>query len=160
VKRLLVLSITAVCLCFISLAEGANWVLFSQSIDNDKSYYDSESITHPSEDIVRVWHKDILGESERKGFAQTNVVEATEIRHLHEINCLTMEFRVISSIFLDSKGRIIQTKDNISDIKPIPPESKMELLYKIVCAKQQSSKETEMQNHHYELQERCRQRVA
>ena len=125
-------------LIIISIGEvyGADWKLYGSS-EMYLSYYDAQSITHLSKNVVRVWtrtnltEKGVLDMVEKFGKKFENC-EHTII--FYEINCLEKTIRTLSMVFYDNKGGWIgSSSDPSSKWDFIIPESTTEGLYKEVC---------------------------
>jgi hypothetical protein len=118
---------------------GADWKPYGAS-DDVLCYYDTESITRPSKNIVRVWvkwdytEKGVLREIEKSGKQYENLNHSI---NLWEINCSERKFDLPKLTYYDNKGDLIES------LSPPPnspqkwifiiPESIGELLYKEVC---------------------------
>ena len=142
-KRLL-LAVSIVCLLTVgyTTVHGAEWVYYSTSLDG-KFYYDKESITSGGKGIIKVWGKIVYSEkgkedyiqfAKEKSFYSKRFENINYSLNLNIINCTTREFNVSSSTKRDEIGDIIDSaSSNIPSWAPIPPESTVEPLYKIVC---------------------------
>lgn len=141
---------------------GADWKLFFSTKDGYTCYYDPESITHPSKDIVRVWKKDILSE-ERKVPGGDEVYSYAKT--LFEFHCIEREHRILYVVYYSKDDRVLSSvnpederwfnalkgaaadrqlfdrlmleylknRERMSRWNFIVPESSVEKLYKIVC---------------------------
>ena len=114
---------------------GADWKLYfvHEIILN---YYDAQSITRPSKNIVRVWTRsnytekgviDIVG---RLGKKYENLSDSTT---LWEINCLEKKCRFLSIAYHNNKGEPISFFGSPSEWDFIIPETMAEILYKEIC---------------------------
>ncbi len=115
------------------------WVSYSTG-PSSESYYDSESIiTHLTEDIIEVWSKTIYSDEGKKFLEQDyKVPDISESTSLQEFNCRTRETRTITAGYYNSAQKeVINTGDKPSGWMHIPPGSRAENLYKIVCRKEQ-----------------------
>ena len=123
-------------LCFIAVAEGAEWVLYGRG-SSGVSYYDSESITHPSEDIVGVWEKRIYSDEAIESIGQDfGVPDISESKGLSEFNCRTRERRIVRGWFYNSPMEEVRHTGHMPvGWLQIIPERNAENLYKIVCEK-------------------------
>ncbi len=122
-----------------TVTEGAEWVSYSTG-PSGKSYYDSESIiTFLAEDTVQVWSKTIYSDEGKKSLQQDyKVADISESKSLQEFNCHTKETRTITAGYYNSSQReVINAGDKPSDWMNIPPGSRAENLYRIVCRKAQ-----------------------
>ncbi len=117
--------------------EGRDWVSYSTG-PSGESYYDSESITtYLAEDIVQVWSKTIYSDEGKKSLQQEyEVPDITESKSLQEFNCHTRETRTVTAGYFDSSQKeVINAGDKPGDWMNIPPGSRAENLFKIVCIK-------------------------
>jgi len=115
---------------------GADWRLYFSG-DYGDHYYDTESITHPSKNILRVWEKWVFTE---QGVIQmvTEVGEKYKTLSfqivLSEVDCAEKKFRGLSINSYSKDGGVLYTKD-FQDLNWnfIVPESNGDILYKILC---------------------------
>ena len=122
-----------------AVAEGGEWTSYSSG-SSGESYYDSESIiTYVAEDIVQVWSKTIYSDEGKKSLEQDyKVPDISESKSLQEFNCHTRETRIITAVYYNSSQKeVINAGDKPSDWMNIPPGSRAENLYKIMCRKVQ-----------------------
>jgi len=119
-----------------SVAWEADWQLFGES-DAGSHSYDVESITHLSNDIVRVWCNQVYNEK----FIKKMIVELGKkfenlhnSRDLFEINCKDYTYRLLSSTIYAKDGTVI-TSSKMSDAewKFVLPGLLSEGLYEKVC---------------------------
>jgi hypothetical protein len=114
---------------------GADWKNYAVT-DYYFPYYDAQSITRPSKNIVRVWvkynwtEKGIIDCVEKLGKKYENVSHTIALRG---INCTEKMARIQSTTYYDNKGGVISSTDSPSEWSFIIPESVDELLYKEVC---------------------------
>jgi hypothetical protein len=114
---------------------GADWKLYSNN-ENFIGYYDAQSITSPSQNIVRVWtrlvytEKGVLGMVGKFGKGYENL---NYLKNLNEINCLEKKFRILSVFYCYNKESVINSIRFPSEWVFVVPESIMENLYKEVC---------------------------
>ena len=114
---------------------GADWKYYGSS-ENCLGHYDTQSITRPSESIVRVrlrWNwteKFVLRWVEKYGKKYENFSYSII---LQEINCAEKKIRRLSVTQYGHKGSVIDIMDSPSFWIFIPPESMIESLYKEVC---------------------------
>ena len=117
---------------------GEDWKYFNSNEDF-LCYYDAQSITRPSQNIVSV--------RTRKNYTEKSVLDwvrefGKEYENLSygidivEINCSEKTCRIQSMTYYDSKGKVIESY-SISNPSFgwdfIPPKSIIEVLYKAVC---------------------------
>ena len=98
-------------------------------------YYDSKSITHPSENIVRVWAKCIYTEKGRKGLVSNMGARYRGTYYSKgymELNCADKMAHALSIIFYSEEGDII-TSLSAEKWNFIPPKSANEKLYQEIC---------------------------
>ena len=116
-------------------SKGASWKFYG-STEDFEGYYDTQNITHPSKNIVRlrvrlnITEKGVLYLVRNLGNKYENV---SYYINLNEINCLEKEYRSLSRNFYDNKGEMIISTSPPSEWKFIIPESIGENLYKEVC---------------------------
>ena len=123
-------------LFFYSEGWGADWRLFLNTTD-EHFYYDAESITHPSEGIVRVWCKQVYTEKGMSGMAG-KLREEAKVSYwmdLAEFHCADRKFRLLSSVAYSTDGTRLHS---IDEQEPkwglISPESLLiDILYNILC---------------------------
>ncbi len=122
-------------LCCISAADGEEWVSYSIG-PSGESYYDPGNIiTYLAEDIVQVWSRTIYSDEGKKLLEQDyKVSDISESKSLQEYNCRTREMRVIKAGYYNSSRKeVVNSGDKPSDWMNIPPGTRAENLYKIVC---------------------------
>lgn len=141
----LLLAVSIVCLLMVgyTTVNGAEWVL----LHRDKShtlFYDSKSITSDGEGTIKVWEKDIPSEEIKQKVSAKMKQEGTYDKKWDDmsytlllvvIKCNTREFDESYVSYYDSKGGQIREQRNDPSFQPIPPDTRMELLYKAVCKK-------------------------
>lgn len=131
------IAILVFALIIISMGDvyGAGWKLYGSS-DLCLAYYDAQSITHPSKNIVRVWERRNFTE---KGITDMVVSFGPSYKNLsfsmclYEINCIEKMARILSLTYYDNKGGLIHTISSSSEWTFIIPESIDESLYKEIC---------------------------
>jgi hypothetical protein len=114
---------------------GADWKLYGTDA-NVLTYYDAESITRPSENIVRVWVRWDYTEKGVSDWVRTFGKEYENLSHtisLWEINCSEKKNRGLSLVDYDHKGDVIPSIHSPGEWKFIFPDSIGESLYKKVC---------------------------
>jgi len=118
-----------------AVAAGEEWIRYSIG-SSGESYYDTGSIiTYLAEDIVQVWSKTIYSNEGKKSLQQDfKVPDISESKSLQEFNCHTRETRTITAGYYNSSQKeVINAGDKPSGWMNIPPGSRAENLYKIVC---------------------------
>jgi hypothetical protein len=115
---------------------GADWRFYSSS-DYRDNYYDAESITHPSKNIVGVSVKDLLTE---KGTNYLVIKLGEKFRAasfgilFYEVHCTEKKLRFLSATIYSKDGNVLSMDNNPgASWTLIIPESNDELLYKAVC---------------------------
>jgi len=114
--------------------KGADWKLY-RSTESYLGYYDTQSITRPSQNIVRFWvrfnwtEKGVLSRVGKFGGKYENLSHSIDLR---EINCVEETVRSLSTISYDNKGGVIYSSSSPSNWGLIPA-SMGESLYKAVC---------------------------
>lgn len=115
---------------------AADWILSSSGISEDV-YYDAESITHPSKDIVRFWSKmvfNVIGRIRKVEEFGEKYWKLDYALTLIEINCKEKNTQYLSIVEFSKDGNILFS---VSFTTPtweyIPPESVGEKLFKILC---------------------------
>lgn len=102
-------------------------------------FYDANSITYPSADIVRLWIKSVSKCNDKEEWAVKNHpncanVEWVYVITLTEIDCSSKKDCDIKSIGFSKEGKLVESlPDETSQWADIIPESYTEVLYKIVC---------------------------
>jgi hypothetical protein len=115
--------------------KGADWKLYN-SDEECLGYYDAQSITRPSKNIVRFWTKSVWTEKGVSSWVKDSGKKYENLSHtiyLQEINCAEKKIRRLSVTQYGHKGSVIDIIDSPSFWIFIPPESMMEILYKEVC---------------------------
>jgi hypothetical protein len=114
---------------------GADWKFYGAT-ENYLNYYDAQSITPPSKNIVRVWI--------RMSYTEKGVIEWVmdfgkkyeNLSHsitFSEINCIEKTIRSLSVTHYDNKGGAIYSDSSPTKLFFIISESVGENLYKEVC---------------------------
>ena len=114
---------------------GADWKSFGKN-EYYAGFYDAQSITRPSKNIVRVSMRldcketGVMDMVRRLGKKYENV---SHLIHLVEINCEEKKIHRLSGTVYDNKGEVISSFNSPSEWRLIAPESIGENLYKEVC---------------------------
>jgi len=114
---------------------GAEWRIFVLD-DEDTRYYDAESITLPSDNIVSVWvkpeynDKGIIKMVEKFAKKYENI---SRTMSLVEINCSDKRRRTIALHDYSTEGTIIFSSAREYEWTPIVPGSVAGALFKAVC---------------------------
>jgi hypothetical protein len=113
----------------------ANWKFYGSS-DGYMGYYDAQSITRPSKNIVRVsarwdWaEKAVMDGVGKLGKKYENLSYSII---LEEINCAEKKSRRLSATQYDHKGSVISSESSPSKWISTNPESMTDFLIKEVC---------------------------
>ena len=116
-------------------AWGEDWKLYG-STENHKAYYDTQSITHPSKNIVKVYLKWDYTKKGVMNWVNDYGKEYENISHsifLHEINCVENKLRRLSATNYDHKGNVIDSISSKSKWMFFIQESRGGGLFKEVC---------------------------
>jgi len=114
---------------------GEDWKLLSVH-EYYLAYYDTQSITRPSKDIVRLWErfnfteKGVLDMVRKFGKKYENLSRSID---LSEINCVEKTTRYLSKVSYDNKWGVIYSSSSPQELDFVVPESLVENLYKEVC---------------------------
>ena len=125
--------------CICADAWGADWRRYADG-NFATNYYDTESISRPSRDIVRVWgkrvwtEKGVIALEEKSGEKYRTITHST---FLSEFHCIDKKTRFLSgnNYFKDESvdGSVTYSTNNPSKWEFIIPESVDEVLYIILC---------------------------
>jgi hypothetical protein len=131
---------------FCAPAEGADWVLYIDTGDGSKEYYDKTSITRPSQDSMKVSTKLILSQkqkqrvieaSEKDGIPAKDMEKLSYLQSLYLINCIRKQFQVLSIAQYDIDGNLLRSDDRPEDIQyeweQIPPNAVVDHLRNAIC---------------------------
>jgi len=131
------LGVILVGLVFFGYAEvwGEDWVRYGKK-KIGSYYYNQQSVTRQSEDIVRVWNKIVFT---RKGVAK--IVERLGKSYenagydisLKEINCTDKTQHWISSSVYSKKGELLSTPPSDIEWEPIIQGTLSDILLQKVC---------------------------
>jgi hypothetical protein len=114
---------------------GADWKLY-YSHKEYLGYYDTQNITRPSKNVVRVWTRWDFTE---KGVLTMVGEFGKKYENLSwsviswEIDCAEKKYRQLSSTRYDHKGSVISSRGTPSEWRFIIPESVITILYEEVC---------------------------
>jgi hypothetical protein len=115
---------------------GEDWKVFASGVYG-LCYYDAESITRPSKNIVRVWEKIVYSE---KGVIKAvkelgeRYKTASYSLDLSEIDCIEKKRNTLMLVFYAKGGSVISTEQlSETEWSFIIPGSMEEILYKAVC---------------------------
>ena len=116
----------------------ADWKLIGTSWETDY-YYDPQSVSLLSQDIVRVWMKKIYGEKTVKEYIKGVGPEFKELSYdlsLIEFNCSEKKSRLLNFSYYNQDGGLISSFTPDSDSSSwnfIVPNSILDALFIIVC---------------------------
>jgi hypothetical protein len=114
---------------------GADWKSYDSN-EKFSSYYDAQSITHPSKDIVRVWIRLVWTEKGVLSWVNGVGKEYGNLSHsmsLMEINCAEKKCRRLLDSVYDNKGDVIISSHSPKEWAVIIPESVGDGLNKEAC---------------------------
>jgi len=123
---------------FISSSKGwgADWESFGGNATAD-FYYDTENITHPSKDVIRVYVKRLYTEKGVSDLVGVLGVKFKTVRHSvdsYEVQCGDKKFRLLSSVVYSTDEEILESFNYQEPTwKVIVPESVIDTLYKTLC---------------------------
>lgn len=138
-KKLLLLAMVLGLLVSASIGNAADWKLYESNEEYFLAYYDTQTITYPSKNIVRVWERRDYTE---KGVMNTVVRYGKEYENLSygivlsEFDCVEKKIRNLAATYYDKKERVIYYTDNPSSWTFISPGSIQDTLSKKVCGGQ------------------------
>jgi hypothetical protein len=114
---------------------GADWKLYAAH-ESFLAYYDTQSITRPSKNIVRVQTRSDITERGVLYLMRERGNEYENLNHfiiLSEINCIEKKVRSLSITYYDNKGGVIYSSSSPGQFDSIVPGTNVEILYKEVC---------------------------
>jgi hypothetical protein len=130
----------------VSQANAAEWVSIGESTLDTEWFYDRETLTEPSRDIMKVWTKQVFFDEGRKKNIQTRISDKLPVDRYDllshsllswEINCSRRERRLTTlgkyfpdGVILASYTIKLQPSEGWS---PLTPGSIGEAMYKTVC---------------------------
>jgi hypothetical protein len=117
-------------------AWGADWKAYAGT-DDGIFYYDAENVIHPSNNIIRVWHKVVFSEKGIQGAVRTFGKDYENLDYsisLREINCVEKKVRSLSVTYFSKGGAVLDSAgDYGADWHSIDPMAIIEGLYQRVC---------------------------
>jgi hypothetical protein len=128
-----------------SSAGGEELVYFGSDSQDSDFFYDSESLSFPSTNIIRVWKKRLFSEEAKKHFiedrteAELSTVGYDELSYAlirEEINCKTRKSNILAIYYLSKTGNIIArvtVPGRIESWDTLYPGSIGDMLRKTVC---------------------------
>lgn len=126
-KKLAIFSVIFICIVWVSQvsSQAEEWQHFFTNSSGDRFYYDRQSITYPSDSVVKIQSK---VSNAREGTKQR------ELRMLMEIDCSKQMYRKLESQILNSDGTI-RASSQPSGWSDIIPQSNIATLADKVCKK-------------------------
>ena len=116
---------------------GEEWEKYAE---NEKILccYDVESLSQPSENIIRVWlrfeYTDLgLGDPVLVKRLGKKINKLDNSKSLYEINCVERKYRILEFMFYSKDGNVLYKKSIPSNWAYIIRESLNSALYKTVC---------------------------
>lgn len=137
VKRGIILAAAGVIIFFFSIQGwGADWKQYALN-DRIVFYYDAESITRPSREIVRVWEKRIYTE---KGIIDAvkelgkKYKDMSFKRVLYEFHCADKKVNILSQVWYSKDGEVLnQDSYGTPHWQFVIPDSVGDNLYRRLC---------------------------
>jgi len=114
---------------------GAEWKLYFVH-ESFLAYYDVQSITRPSKNIVRVQTRSNITDQGVLYLMRERGNEYENLTHfiiLSEINCIEKTVRSLSITYYDNKGGVIYSSSSPGQFDSIVPGTNVEILSKEVC---------------------------
>jgi len=134
------------CLLFCAEAHAADWVYYGTDTLKNYRFYDRESISYPSKDIVRVSKKDVYSEDGIKDYMAQRArnklstygyEDLSHVQCKEELNCKTREYSILACSIYDKSGSVIESQSVIKGQQqtwePIQPGSDVDDVHKILC---------------------------
>jgi hypothetical protein len=145
-KITLVLFIAAFLCCAIhTKAQGTQWILFGESENQSKYFYDRASVTDTLNGTILVWTKVVFSEPDKEEMlrrmrarrqAMTGYENLSYDMDLFELNCRTRVNRYVSTTTYDRYGKILYTYEfsgTQQEWEPIMADGLKESLLKKAC---------------------------
>ncbi len=114
---------------------GQDWKLFKKTEDA-RFYYDKKDITHLTQNIVRVWIKQVYT---KKGKIDMMNLVGSRYKSLNysinslEFDCGDKKVRFSSMVYYSKKGDVLDFENPPDKWEPIPANSMFDALSKKVC---------------------------
>jgi hypothetical protein len=151
-KRMFLIMMAGIaCVLLVSCSDkktGGNaerWINYGTTEDGSQKYYDKQSITQISPNIVKVWDKGklspgardiIIEQRKRSGLAVDGWDKLDHVILVREINCGENTGKIIRVEDYNDTGKMFSESDfPNAKSEPIPSGSMNELLLKKVCTK-------------------------
>jgi len=119
--------------------QGAGAIDYRRYGENDEGifFYDIESITHPSEETVGVWVREVFSGTGRRAVSRAlggGDDDLDQSVSQEELNCKDKTFRRLSLALYNKDGNVMSSSKTLAErFKPIEPNSINEVLYDAVC---------------------------
>jgi hypothetical protein len=118
----LILLFISFALASASCIKNVKWVEFDTCVDLANYYYDENSVSHTSENVVQVWTRFDFTDEE---------FPLKESKLLFEFHCSENTYRTIESAEVQRDGKTVHKGPTKK--RPVPPVSVYENLYFQVC---------------------------
>ena len=140
----LILILCSICL-LCAKANASDWVQYRSSALGDKMFYDRDSKDFESDNIVRVWVKEIFSEEGKEVFIEERMRTGLPTHDLdklsyslcqYKINCNTHEQDVLGCDRYTKDGNMIESyaiPKSLQHWQPTDLDSSMDLLRIAVC---------------------------
>lgn len=103
------------------------WRYYATDGEKNDHYYDTKSVVHTPNGIVKVWEKKVA--TDKSDQIMKTMKELTELK---ELNCSTREFRTFVRYY-DTTSQPLKSHVEPSQWESIEPELWMETLFDIAC---------------------------
>ncbi len=114
---------------------GEDWKLFKKTEDA-KFYYDKKDITHLTQNIVKVWIRQVYT---KKGKIDMMNLVGPRYKGLSysinslEFDCGDKKVRFLSMAYYSKNGDVLDLENSPDNWEPIPANSMFDVLFKKVC---------------------------
>lgn len=128
---------------FLHDVKGADWVHYGRDNLENGSFYEKDSISNVSKDVVKVWTKkvysdlgreSVIQDYERSGVETAGYESLSYSKELFFINCVNGKCRRTQGVDYASDGLALQEYQDGIWIAP-PPDSALSTLVREVCKK-------------------------
>lgn len=106
-------------------AREEKWKYYATGEDRTKHYYDSESVTYVSDNIVKLWEKTITSE------ASTSLTK--ELKTFREMDCSKRRYRVLELRVKFRDGSEKEQSFSNPRWMDIPQNTWLDALYEMLC---------------------------
>ncbi len=114
---------------------GEDWKLFKKTEDA-KFYYDKKDITHPTQNIVKVWIRQVYtdkGKMDMIKLVGPRYESLSYSINSLEFDCGDKKVRFLSMAYYTKKGDVLDLENHPDKWEPIPANSMFDALFKKVC---------------------------